>query len=188
MPGIVAVLQVVLAGVLVVAAVGKGLRTEEFAVALRLTRLPEPAIAPVGAAVAVVELILAGALLLATPRTLPWAFAAVAILFVLFTLWMGWVRASRLRVRCGCFGTGSAEVGAATIGRNLALVAGSLAGWWLAREAGSALPGPSLPMAVTVSAGAMIVALLSGLRMAWPELALTFDRLQAREAPASRGT
>lgn len=186
-PGILAALQVALAGVLVVASVGKALRTEEFATALRLTRLPEPAITPLGAALAVIELVLAGALLLTPPGGLPWAFATAVVLFLLFTGWMAWVRASRLRVRCGCFGTGSNEVGASTIGRNLVLVVGSVLGWWLATRVASPLPGPSLPMLVTVTAGGMILALGSGLRLAWPELALTFDRLQAREAPGARG-
>jgi len=180
-------LQIALAAVLVVASVGKALRTDEFAAALRLSRLPEPAIAPVGVAVALAELLLAAALVLATAVSLPAVFAAVALLFALFTIWMVWVRASRLRVRCGCFGTGSAEVGVGTILRNLILLAGAVAGWWLAGRVDSPLPGPSLPMLVTVTAGGMLLALASAARMAWPELALTFDRLQARDASGSRG-
>lgn len=184
---VLAALQVGLGAVLVVAAVGKALRTEEFAAALRLTRLPEPAILPAGVVVAGGELLLAGALLLATPASLPVAFAATLLLLAIFTLWMSWVRASHLRVRCGCFGTGSAEVGAATIGRNLLLMVGALGGWWLAGRVASPLPGPSLPMVVLVTTGGMLLALLAAVRAAWPELALTFDRLQAREASGGRG-
>lgn len=178
-------LQIALASILVVASVGKALRTDEFAAALRLTRLPEPSIRPVGIAVAAVELALAIGLVVSTPRSLPATFAAVAGLFAVFTAWMVWIRASRLRIRCGCFGTGSAEVGAATIGRNLVLVAGAVGGWSLASAVPSLFPEPSLPMIVTASAAALALALLSALRAAWPELALTFDRLQAREAPGA---
>src|SRR5215204_6063779 len=97
-------LQVILSVVLLVAATEKILRSQEFFAALRLSHLPAGAIAPLGIAVPALELILALALLLAPVQWLPLAFGVAALLFGAFTAWMAWVRARRLRVRCGCFG------------------------------------------------------------------------------------
>jgi hypothetical protein len=82
----------------------------------------------------------------------------VALLGV-FTLWMGWVRARRLRVRCGCFG-GGGEVGPRTIVRNLVLLAVALVALGLSGGTVSALPGPSLSMLVTATSLAVVLALL----------------------------
>ncbi len=55
--------QVILSAVLLVAATEKTLRSEEFFAALRLSHLPAGSVAPIGAAVPLVELMLALALL-----------------------------------------------------------------------------------------------------------------------------
>lgn len=175
-------LQLALAAVLFLAAVGKALRTEEFLSALRLSHLPDGWVAPLGVAVPVVELALAAALLLLPERALPAVLGATILLFVAFTVWMGWVRAKHLRVRCGCFGVGGPEVGPRSIARNAGLVALAVAALILAGRTGSPLPGPSLALLVAVTSLAMCLALLEGLRAAWPQLVVTFDRLQAREA------
>jgi len=175
-------LQLALAVVLFLAAVGKALRSAEFLAALRLSHLPEGVVAPLAVAVPLAELGLAAALVLAPARALPVALGGTALLLAAFTLWMTWVRLRGLRVTCGCFGPGGSRIGARTIGRNLGLLALAGVGLSLAARTTSPLPGPSLPMLVAVTSLAMCLALFDGLRAAWPQLALTFDGLQAREA------
>lgn len=180
-------LQVILSAVLLVAATEKSLHSEEFFVALRLSHLPAGAIAPIGVAVPALELALALALLLAPARWLPLAFAAAALMLAAFTAWMGWVRARRLRVRCGCFGPGGGQVGPGAIGRNLLLLGLALGGLALAGRTPTLLPGPSLAMAVTVTSLGLCLALLLALRAAWPTLILSFGRYQARRAATAEG-
>ncbi len=180
-------LQVILSVTLLVAATEKTLRAEEFFAALRLSHLPAGAIAPIGVAVPALELTLALALLLAPMRWLALAFVAAALVLGAFTAWMGWVRARRLSVRCGCFGLGGGYVGTRTIERNLLLLALALAGLVLAGQTRTPLPGPSLAMAVTVTSLGVCLALLLALRIAWPHLILSFDQYQARQASAADG-
>jgi hypothetical protein len=131
------------------------------------------------------ELTLALALLLAPARWLPLVFLATALVLGAFTAWMGWVRARRLRVRCGCFGPGGGHVGSRTIGRNLLLLALALGGLVLAGQTRTPLPGPSLAMVVTMTSVGVCLALLLALRAAWPHMVLSFDQYQARQAVAS---
>src|SRR5215207_2306716 len=91
-------LQVILSFVHLAAATEKILRSEEFFAALRLSHLPAGSIAPIGIAVPVLELTLALALLLAPVQWLPLTFVAAALVLGAFFVWMGWVRARRLRV------------------------------------------------------------------------------------------
>jgi hypothetical protein len=175
-------LQVILSAVLLVAATEKTLRSEEFFAALRLSHLPPGSIVPIGIAVPALELTLALALLLASGRWLPLAFGATALVLGAFTAWMGWVRARRLRVRCGCFGPDGGHVDPRTIGRNLLLLALALTGLVLAGQTRTPLPGPSLAMAVTVTSLGACLALLIALRTAWPHLILNVEEYQAREA------
>jgi len=180
-------LQVILSVVFLVAATEKTLRSEEFFAALRLSHLPAGAIAPLGIAVPALELILALALLLAPVQWLPLAFGAAALLFGAFTAWMAWVRARRLRVRCGCFGPGGGYVGPGTIGRNLFLLSLALAGLVLAVQTRSPLPGPSLALTVTVTSLGVCLALLLALLSAWPHLILSFEQYQGQQTVASEG-
>ena len=180
-------LQVILSVVLLIAATEKTLRSEEFLAALRLSHLPAGSIAPIGVAVPALELTLALALLLAPAPWLPFVFFAAALLLGAFTAWMGWVRARRLHVRCGCFGPGGGQVGPRTIGRNLLLLALALGGLVLSEQTRTPLPGPSLAMAVTVTSLGVCLALLLALRNAWPYLILSFEQYQARQAVATDG-
>ena len=179
------VVQIALAAVLILAATGKLLRADEFVAALRLSHLPDALVAPVAVVVPILELVLGLALLLVPDRALPVALGATAALLACFTLWMGWVRAKGLRVHCGCFGTGDREIGVRSLGRNALLLALALGGLLLATVVDEPPSGPSLPMAVTATSVGLCLALLQGLREAWPHLAVTFDRLEAREADAS---
>ena len=178
-------LQVILSAVLLAAATEKTLRSEEFFAALRLSHLPAGSIVPIGVAVPALELTLALALLLAPAHWLPLAFVVAALVFGAFTAWMGWVRARRLRVRCGCFGPGAGQVGPRTIGRNLLLLALALGGLVLTGQSRSPLPEPSLAMAVTVTSCGVCLALLLALRSAWPHLILNFEQFQARQVGAT---
>jgi hypothetical protein len=180
-------LQVILSAVFLIAATEKLLRSDEFLAALRLSHLPAGAIAPLGAAVPALELTLALALLLAPARWLPLAFGVAALMLAAFAAWMGWVRARRLRVRCGCFGPGGGHVGPRTIGRTLLLLALALGGLALAEQTRSPLPDPSLALAVSVTSLGVCLALLLALRAAWPHLILSIEKYQARQVGAADG-
>jgi len=184
---ILAALQVALASVLFLAAIGKALRSDEFTAALRLSHIPTPLVTPLAFIVPLVEAALAALLVLAPARWLPETLGATAGLLLLFTLWMASVRMRHLRVRCGCFGPGGTDVGPQTIGRNALFVLAALGALLLARQTESVLPGPSFAMVVAVTALAMCLALVDALRTAWPFLAVTFDRLQPHEARLPSG-
>jgi hypothetical protein len=173
-----AALQLVLAGTFFLAAVGKMLRSDEFMSALRLSRLPEWLVRVPAVIVPVLEIGTGMWLLLADPGSTAPAFAVALGLLGLFTCWMFWVRARRLRVRCGCFGPNGGEVGLPTIGRNLGLIALAGLGWLLSLSTLSVLPGPSPLMAAIALGLGLSIALLSALRFAWPHLTLTDDRLR----------
>ena len=110
----------------------------------------------------------------------------LAVHIAAFTAWMGWVRGRGLRVRCACFGPGGRHVGPRTIARTLLLLALTVGGLILSGQTQSPLPGPSLPMVVTVTSLGLWLALLLALRDAWPHLILTFEQYQARQAVAPR--
>jgi uncharacterized membrane protein YphA (DoxX/SURF4 family) len=176
---------VVLSALFVVAATGKLLNADDFVTALRLSRLPERTIAPLAVVVPVLEMLLALALVLAPARRLPVAFAAAGLMLAIFTLWMGWIHARRLRVRCGCFGGGGAEIGPRSIGRNLLLLLMAVGGLVLTSRTSSPLPPPTLPFVVAVTSLAMCLALAQTLHHAWPHLITTYERYQAKHASAS---
>lgn len=178
--------QITLSVVLLLAATGKALRSEEFAAALRLSRLPAALIAPVSVGVPTLELGLAFALVFSTPRSLLFAMGMTVALLGVFTAWMGWVLTRRLHLRCGCFGTGSAEIGPYSIVRNGLLLLIAIGGLVLASRTPSSLPGPSVPLAITVTALGMGFVLLLAARAGLPGLFLTQERIEARRADAQR--
>jgi hypothetical protein len=170
--------QLGLGGMFVASGASKFLQSEEFAAALRLSRLPEAVVTVLSFALPALEIALAGWLFLAAPADLPGAFLACLALLAVFTLWMAWVGARKLTVRCGCFGGGGGYVGVQTIGRNLLLMAVAIAGWWLAGRALSPLGGVSLAAVIAWSALAMTVALLQAARLALPHMTLTYEQFQ----------
>lgn len=178
MPFVLLVLQVALAGMFVAAAAAKLLRADEFVAALRLSYLPEWTIRPLAVAAPTLEVALALWLVLASPTGVAGAFLACAALLAAFTLWMAWVRSRRLRVRCGCFGGNGGEVGPRTLLRNAVLLVAALAGWALAERVASPLPGPSWEAAGAAIALALSIAMVQALRMVWPHLVVTYERLQ----------
>jgi hypothetical protein len=178
-------LQTFLSTILLLAAAGKALRPEEFPAALRLSHLPAPLIRPLSLAIPGLELGLALGLLLSTSWLLPLALGATAALFGTFTVWMVWIRARHLRVRCGCFGAGGPEIGWRTIARNGLLIVLAATAAVLATRAESPLPGPSLWMAVTVTAMSMSLALVIALREIAPHLILTVEQLREQQRRAT---
>jgi uncharacterized membrane protein YphA (DoxX/SURF4 family) len=180
-------LQLALALVFVASAAAKVLRSDEFVAALRLSHLPEPIAVLTAVAVPALEIGLAFWLVLAPPDRVPSAFVAAGALLIAFTVWMGWVEARRLRVRCGCFGAGGGEVGPRTIARNLGLLALALTGWGVASRVASPLSGLSVELLATMVAVALCVALLQALRMAWPQMVIDYESFQRRGATALEG-
>lgn len=174
--------QLALAGVLLFAATGKVLKSEQFAAALRLSHLPAPLIAPFRVAVPLLELCLAFALVVSTPRTLPLTLLVTTILLGIFAAWMGWVRMQHMHIICGCFGHGVAEVGPRSVVHNLLFLLLSLGGLFLTKQAQSPLPHPSLWLATLVTALAMCLAFFPAARGALPNLILTDDQIPDREA------
>lgn len=178
-------LQFCLSCVLLIAATGKILRPEEFLAALRLSHLPAALIRPLGIGVPAIEYSLAVALLVGTPVTLRIALGATMVLFATFTGWMAWVLARRLHIRCGCFGTGDAEIGQHSIVRNGLLLSVALGGFVLAGAVSSPLPRPAIPLAIMVTAIGMGGVLLLALRAVLPGLVLTLGQSEARRSGAS---
>jgi Methylamine utilisation protein MauE len=107
--------QLVLAVVLVTAATGKILQPDDFKEAIRASGLPVGIVAVVPA----VELGIGLSLVVLRGAALTVAFAAALALLLAFTAWILWVKTRKLRVRCGCFGTGNVEIGYKDVARNL---------------------------------------------------------------------
>ena len=82
-----------------------------------------------------------------------------------------------LKIRCGCFGAGKADVGTGTIVRNLVFIGVSATGTAAALGEQSALPGPSLEAAMAMTSGAAAIALLVALLSVRDRLALTMRGL-----------
>jgi hypothetical protein len=80
------------------------------------------------AAAAIPVLEAATVALLAVTATAAWGFAAAVVLLAAFTAVTGREVAQGHRVRCRCFGAGTAQIGPAQIFRNVVLLAGSAAG------------------------------------------------------------
>lgn len=131
-----------------------------------------------------VEYSLAFAVLVGTPLTLRGALGATLVLFATFTVWMAWVRARRLHIRCACFGTVSTEIGPRSIVRNGVLLLVAAGGLILAGQTTSPLPAPSAALAIVVSVTGMGFALLLALRAALPSLVLSLGQLEAQRTAA----
>jgi len=174
--------QVVLAVVLLVAATGKLLNSEQLAAALRLSHIPKALITPLMALTPILELCLAFGLVLSTPHLLPLAMAGTVGLLSVFTIWMLTVYNRGLRLRCGCFGPGRADIGLGTILRNCLLIALSVGGFVLSLYTHSLFPVPSFWMIVTALSLGMCVMLLWSLQQAKAALILSMAQLRQTEA------
>lgn len=181
-PYVLLLCQVVLAATLLFAATGKILRSEQFLAALRLSHLPEGLVVPIAMLTPALEMCLAIALLVNTKGSLSFIMAATAGLWAIFTVWMVVVSARGMRLTCGCFGTGRAEVGIRTIVRNALLIGVSLGGLALALHTRALLPAPSLWMGDAVVTLSLCLILLQALWHGRSGMVLSWDRLPVRDA------
>ena len=170
------VIQFATAATFLLAAVGKILRPEELAAALRLSHMPAP-LARAAAAVPGIEIGMCLLLVLLRGTALAIAFAAAAALLAGFTGWMVWILLRGMRVRCGCFGSSDREVGWRAVGRNGLLIALAGAGAALSGVSETALPSFSVWALATTSAIALTGAVLLALVRALPAMVLTMTKL-----------
>lgn len=178
--------QLALGAVLLLAATGKVLHSEEFLAALRLSYLPAVLVRALGVGVPMLEYCLSVALLVSTPRTLQMALGTTVALLTIFTAWMVWVVGRQLHLQCGCFGTGGVAVGLYTIARNGLLLLIAISGLVLARQTRSPLPSPSGWLTITVMAVGMGFVLLHAFWVTRPGLILTLRQLELRLADSQR--
>ena len=170
-------IQFGVAAMLVTAAAGKAVQSDQYVAALRLSYLPEWAVKVVAVGLPILEVGIALRLLLTPPEHLQAPFVLTILLLLVFTLWMVWVDRRGLTVRCGCFGGGEGKVGTGTITRNVILILIAAAGWWLAGRFTSPLPGMSWPTVVAATSALMIVALVQAFRMVQGHLVISEGRL-----------
>jgi hypothetical protein len=122
-------LQLAVAGTLLVAAGGKLVAPGELAGALRASRvLPRSIVGRVANLVVAAEITLAFCVFAFARSALAGAFAGVVALAAAFAIWGASVKARGIKLRCGCFGGASQDVTWGTVVRALALGAAAVAG------------------------------------------------------------
>lgn len=170
--------QLLLATVMLLAATGKMLNGEQFLTALRVGYVPQSLVIVIAVLTPAMEFCLAVGLVLSPPSLLPISLMVCTAVLVLFTGWMLAVSLRGLRVKCGCFGAGGADVGPSTIGRNIALIIISLGGLLLTLSHQSLLPAPSFWMVITVLSCCMSIMLLRALQQGKGALTLSLTQLE----------
>lgn len=183
------VLQTALAVIMLMAATGKFLQSDQFRDAIMSTRVPEPVADALASFVPFLETALAIGLMLTSGSALRISLALLVILLAIFTGWMIWVVVLGLRIACGCFGPAGSYIGAWTVLRNTVFLIAAVATFLLSLVVASPLPTFSLPSLITICSGAASVMLLIALRHAAPERVLLGkqraleDRQPMREGP-----
>lgn len=178
------VLQIGLAGALVVGAGTKIAAPQEFLSALRLSRLSPGVARPLSVAVPGAELLIGFALVIARAEALVAAFIACSALLGAFSVWVLSVRARKLSVRCGCFGASRRPIGRATTVRNGALLAAAITGIILARAIQTPLGAEFVWSFIAASAGGLVVLLVVAFARVRPELLLSMEAMKRRRAAA----
>jgi hypothetical protein len=175
--------QLILAGVMWLAATGKMLHPDQFLAALRLSRLPEFFVKPIAVLVPIGELGLSLGLVLSPLSLLPLVLMAVIGLLFLFTLWMLYVLHHKWRITCGCFGTASSAVDPRSLIRNIGLLLLALTGWVLSQTESGLTPlfPPSLWKSFTMVSLGCSLTLLQAFLVARPALALSGAEVQPVE-------
>ena len=172
-------LQLVVAGTLLMAAGGKLVAPGELAGALRASKvLPKSAVRLVASLVVGAEIVLAVAVLALEGTALSAAFAGVAVLAASFALWGTSVRARGIKLRCGCFGGASKDVTWGTVLRAVALGAMAVAGLLVSPEGEALLPSNAWGAASAAGASACVL-LLTAFARTRSRLLLTQDSLQS---------
>jgi hypothetical protein len=179
--------QIGLSLVLVSAATGKILSSQDFAATLRLSRFDDRLVRMLTPAVPTVELAIAGALVVSAGMALQITMGAATVLMAAFTAWMVSVRARGISLRCACFGSRGAPVGPRTMLRNAVFAAVALGGLVASTTTDSALPGPSGWMVLATVGGAVTVMLVVAFAFARPNLILSLKQVYDLQPPADHG-
>lgn len=176
MPYLLLVCQLLLAAILLFAVGSKLLQSEQFLAALRLSHLPRRLLIPLAVCVTSAEVVVSTGLVLSPRWLLPWFFAGALSLLGSFTLWMIFIYAQKLRIKCGCFGTASGYVGLQSIVRNLLLLIVSLGGFLISFRIHNLLLEPSLWMFMSMLSIEMCLLLLQAFWHAKPALLISLSR------------
>lgn len=174
MQWLLAALRIVLASTFLVAGIGKLLQVDDFAAALRLSHIPKSVVGPLTWCVPVLEVTISLSLVWGSARSILAGTLAAAALLVFFSLWIAWVFARGISIRCGCFGASQRSLGLRSLARNLALLSlASLAIWLERANTNWLLSHPTVNAAVVVTSIAMAVSLLVAFRRARPAMVVT---------------
>jgi Methylamine utilisation protein MauE len=176
-PWVVFTAQLVLAAVLVTAAMGKILQPDDFREAVRASGLPVGVIVSV---VPAVELGIGFLLVVLHGVQLTVAFAAALALLTAFTAWIVWVKTRKLRVRCGCFGTGNVEIGYRDVARNVVFIAVAVLGLSLSLSTNDAVGLATVWRIAIALPAALVLMLALALWRVRSHLVLTLDALDRR--------
>jgi hypothetical protein len=174
--------QIVVSAFFLLAAVGKILSSSDFSDALRASGLPERLIGPVAFSITLSELCVSVAVLFGDRFVLLGAFSGAILLLVIFTSWVMFVNLRGLRLRCGCFGSGRAEISRKTVLRNLALLAVTAISLFLSSQPVVAItPRYSLSLLAGIIELQLVVALTMAAIRARSQLALTGESIRRRQ-------
>lgn len=165
--------QLLLAAILLFAAGGKLLQSEQFLSALRLSHIPRRLLLPLAVCVPSAEAGLSIGLVVGPHSLLPWVFIGALVLLGIFTLWMIFIYTQKLRIKCGCFGTASSYIGPRSIVRNVLLLIVSLGGFLISSRVHNLLLEPSLWMLMSTLSIGMCLLLLQAFRRAKPALLIS---------------
>lgn len=152
--------QVVLSSMMLLAATGKMLDTQQFVAALKLSLLPKRLIEPTATLVPLVEIGLAVGLVLTPADYLPLFMLVAIALLSIFTVWMLTIHLHGLHIRCGCFGSGEAQVGLRSIFRNMGFIVIAIVGLMLSVFLHDVLLTPSIWTAITLFSLGMCLSLV----------------------------
>ena len=164
--------QILLAAIFLLAASGKLLKSEQFLSALRLSHIPDWLLSPMIIGIPCVELGLSIGLVMSSYPLLSWFFAGTSGLLGIFTLWMIFISLQKLRIKCGCFGTASSQIGLHSIVRNILLLSVSLWGLFISSRMHHVFLEPSLWMFMLMLSLGICFVLLQAFWSAKPVLLL----------------
>lgn len=171
-----AAVLVVLACTFLAAGIGKWLQVGDFAAALRLSHIPEAGLRVLTRSIPILEVAIALSLVWGSADSILVGTVAAGTLLILFSVWIAWVLARRIRIRCGCFGASYRSLGLHSLARNLALLSlASVAIWLESANANWLLPPRSISTAILVTSIAMALSLSIAFRRARPAMVLTRD-------------
>jgi hypothetical protein len=149
--------QLAVSGLFLVAASGKILNSADFTTAISASGIRTPFVRPIAFGIILLEALVSVTVLLGDRHIVAVAFIVSAAFLLATTAWIAWVRARGLRLRCGCFGSGQAEIGKRTILRNVALLAVVCGGLSLSLAGVSILtPPPSVNLLALIVSSELI--------------------------------